>query len=111
MLVVSAAVEHEPTAIAEAFAEIIRLAERRGVEGIGRLAGCWETSVGPQWWLCVNGHGHPVRCTRGVDVPPYSAYVEFNGWPAGMFNPRGGEFVAGAAANESAFIEALRGAS
>lgn len=100
----------EPTEIAEAFAEIVRLAERRGVTSIGQLAGCWETSVGPSWWIAVNGHAHPVRCTHGVDVPPFAAYVEYNGWPAGLFNPRGGEFVAGASANESAFIEALRGA-
>jgi len=32
-------------------------------------------------------------------VPPFNCYVEFNGWPAGVFNPFGGIIAAGELAN------------
>lgn len=95
------------TAIAEAFAAIVSLAERLGVTRIDTLPGCWEHDVDGTWWIAVNGRREPLACSRGPVVQPFHAYVEFNGWPAGVFNPSGGEFVAGAAGNESAFIEAV----
>jgi hypothetical protein len=71
-------------------------------------AGCWECDIDGTWWVAVNGHTEPRKCTRGFEVPPYEAYVEFNGWPAAVIHPYGGGIVAGAAANEDMLIEALR---
>ena len=88
------------------------LAEAMGVRNIKALPGCWEVVIDEQWWLAVNGHKEPTACSpsdgRSVAVPPYSVYVEFNGWPAGILNIGGDEIVAGAAANEDALIDAIK---
>lgn len=98
-------------AICEAFGEIVTLALARGVYRINALPGCWELELDEHWWLAVNGHREVTRCSRGVDVQPFSAYVEFNGWPAGVFTPAGGVLAAGTLANEATLIAALRRAS
>ena len=86
---------------------IADLSLARGVSGINALPGCHEMEVDEHWWIAVNGHAEMVACSNGPEVPPYSAYVEFNGWPAGIFNRAGGQFVAGSLANEDAFIAAM----
>lgn len=96
--------------ITEAFAEIAALASRMGVRRINEIEGCWETDIDTRWWISVNGHGQTTTNSHGVEVPPFSAYVEFNGWPAGIINPGDGVIAAGDAANEQAFIEALKAA-
>lgn len=99
--------------IPEVFFEIMNLAEARGVRRINELPGCWELALDKQWWIALNGHREPVKCSRGADVPPFACYVEFNGWPAGLVSPgpEGGVLAAGQAANEDALIEALRNAA
>ena len=97
----------EKVPVTLALALIADLCFARGVTGINALPGCHEFAVDEHWWVAVNGHGEPVACSHGPEVPPYSAYVEWNGWPGGIFNRAGGAFAAGSAANEDAFIAAL----
>ena len=94
-------------AYSEVFVEIVEYSHRSGVTRINRLPGCWEFAAG-DWWLAVNGHDVPTRCSRGFAVPPFQAYVEFCGLPAGLVSPRGGVLAAGACANEAALLAALR---
>jgi len=96
--------------IITAFDEIAQLAIRLGVVPLNARPGCWEFQVDEHWWIAVNGHRESLKCSKGVAVEPFNAYVEFNGWPAGSFNPAGGIMAAGEAANEDAFIAALRAA-
>lgn len=96
--------------VPEVFVELVKLAERRGVRRINALAGCWEFTLPGGWFVAVNGHAEPVECSRGVKVPPFRAYVESHGLPAGLVSPRGGEFVVYEDVNEDAFLDALRGA-
>jgi hypothetical protein len=100
----------------EAFVAVMELAQALGVSNINRLDGCWTHRVDDQWWVAVNGHSteQPAVSPDGasghvpVNVPPYGCYVEFNGWGAGFFDPFGGTFAAGSAANEDTFIEAVK---
>ena len=102
--------EPEPKTILECIAE---LAESAGVAPLdGKV---WEYQVDEQWWFAINGNKNPRGCSRlakhegtASEIPPFCIYVEFNGWPAGLFHPiHGGQFAAGSAANEGAFIRAL----
>jgi hypothetical protein len=43
------------------------------------------------------------------DIPPFTAALHWNGWPAGFIDPRGGMIAAGEAANEGALIGWLSG--
>jgi len=90
------------------FVLICRLAEKDGVKEINRLPGCWERSVGNEWWFAVNGHGETIKCSHGGEIPPINCMVEFNGWPAALFDPFNGMFAAGGNANEEAFAMALQ---
>ncbi len=86
----------------EVFSKVVDLAQALGVESINELDGCWTYQVSDKWLLKVNGHG------REVDgVPAFHGYVEYNGWPAGVFSAQGGTIAGGANANEDALIEAL----
>lgn len=89
---------------------VAELAMRLGAAPINKHAGCWECQIDERWWVACNGHRSPVVCSKGVKVDPFEIYVEFNGWPAGLVNPRGGTFSAGAAANEDAFLAACKAA-
>ena len=93
--------------LSEATYEIALLAERMRVAPINQFPGCWEFTAGP-WWVAVNGHRTLKACSKGPEVQPFSAYVEYNGFPAGNFNSFGGLIAAGQEANEGTFIEALR---
>jgi hypothetical protein len=97
--------------LSEAFLEIAQLARRLGVEKINQLPGCWEHQIDKQWWVAVNAKAEAVTCSHGPDVPRFSAYVECNGWPAGLINPVEGVFAAGAFMNEDSFIDALKAAA
>ncbi len=99
---------NEPVSLA--FAKLVELGLALGFKSVSQLDGCAEFAIDDQWWCALNGHRERTKCTRGAEVPSFHAYVEFNGWPAGVISPRGGEFVAGAAANEDAFIAALESA-
>ena len=72
--------------------------------------GCWECEIDPRWHVAVNGHKDAREATDTTSVPPFSAYVKFNGWPAGIIDPFGGCMAQGAIANEDTFIEAVEAA-
>lgn len=93
--------------ICEAFARLMQLGIAAGVAPLNKHAGCWEYRIDDKWEIAVNGHKEAKRCSHGVDVEPYHCYVQYNGWPAGIFNPRGGTIAAGECANENAFIAAM----
>jgi len=92
---------------------IANLAEALSVSNVKDLPGCWECKVDDRWWFAINAHTTPkaVKLSpSGVahKVDPFHCYVEFNGWPAGVFHlAGGGEFAQGTEANEDAFIDAL----
>lgn len=96
--------------IAAAFAEVAELALALGAREINKLPGCWEHAIDERWRVAVNAHPEERETERGAKVPPLSMYVEFNGWPAGVFTAGGGWVAAGSVANEAAFIEAVRAA-
>jgi hypothetical protein len=88
------------------FILLARLAEKDNAAPLNKHAGCWERQIG-EWWIAINGHRDEVKCSKGPRVPPFNCYCEFNGWPAGIFDPHGGVIAAGAAANEETFAAAI----
>ena len=85
---------------------ICELAEKDKVGPLNKLPGLWVRDLDEQWTLVANGHQRPLE-HNGVAVPPFHFSVEFNGWPAGMFDAYDGCIAAGSAANEETFIAAL----
>lgn len=95
--------------IAAVFAAVCELAIASGAESIKDLPGCWNATVDEHWRVALNGHDADRPAWEGgPDVPPYCAFVEFNGWPAGMLSAHGGAIAAGEIANEDALLAALR---
>ena len=94
--------------LTQAFSEIAGLAKRLGIASIKDVDGCWEYQIDSAWWMAVNGHSVPVKCSKAHSVPAYHAYLEYNGWPAGIISPFGGVIADGTGANEDSFIAALR---
>lgn len=94
----------------EAFALIADLAAKNGAAPLRQFEACWEHQVDETWKLFINGHREPKKTSHGLDVPAFHCLVEFNGWPAGLIHPYGGEIAAGSAANEDTLIQALRAA-
>jgi hypothetical protein len=92
----------------EAFGVIAELALKLGAHPMNRHPGCWEYRVDENWVIAVNGHRDERQTKAGVRVMPFSCYVEFNGWPAGVIDPTGGIIAAGGLANETTFIAALK---
>lgn len=87
---------------------IALVAQHDGVQGIVARPGCWERDLPDGWRISVNGHADPTDNSDGVPVPPFTVYVQYNGWPAGFIDPMGGVLAAGEAANEAAFRAALQ---
>lgn len=75
------------------------MAEKTGIS--------WTDATFKQWWVAFNGHPEKKATSKGQQVDPYHCYVEYNGWPAGVFTPYGGVIAAGEGANENTFIAAL----
>lgn len=91
------------------FILLSKLAVKDGAAPINKNPGCWERQIG-EWWIAVNGQQDTEKCSHGAEVPPFNCYVEFNGWPAGLFDPTGGIIAAGDAANEETFAAAVEAA-
>lgn len=72
---------------------LIGLKEANHIE-LRTLPGCWVYTVDENWKIKVNGHKEEID-----GVPPFSVWLEWNGWPAGIINPTGGLVAAGQAAN------------
>lgn len=83
------------------------LALTLGISNICKMEGCWEHQIDEQWWVALNGHRVTTRCSVNVEVPPFSAYFQFNDWPAGIVNAGGGCIAAGDLANENTLIAAI----
>lgn len=93
-----------------AFALLADYGNRNGAAPLSKFEACWEKQIDDQWWIAMNGHLEPKKCSHGPEVKPFNCYVEFNGWPAGILDPFGGIIAAGDCANEDAFIDALKAA-
>lgn len=94
--------------VCEAFAKLCDLCIARGEAPANKHPGCWEVQLDKRWWIAFNGHKEPKQSSKGgPSVDPFHCYVEYNGWPAGVFTPYGGVIAAGEGANESMFIQAL----
>lgn len=94
--------------ICEVFQAACEFAMSRGAERLRDQSGTWDSDVDDKWWISINAHAQDAECSRGLNVPPCSVYVEFNGWPAGVIDAAGGCIAAGKIANEEAFVTALR---
>lgn len=74
-----------------------------GVTKIDSLPGLWENKIDDTWTIKCNGHNYEVE-----NVPPFSWYIEFNGWPAGVISVMGdGVLCAGKAGNEDNLRRAI----
>lgn len=69
--------------------------------------GLYRRKIGDLWRIVFNGTGEARKPDDGPELPPFSVYVEYNGWPAGIIDPAGGILAAGDAANEDTFIAAI----
>ena len=85
---------------------ICELAEKDKVGPLNKLPALWVRQLDDKWLLVANGHRQSLKYNN-VAVPPFHFYVEFDGWPAGMFDAYDGCIAAGSAANEETFIAAL----
>jgi len=92
---------------------ILEYSKRKGIKGLHQtyVNRCWEVRVDSQWYFAVNPNKHPVKCETGVEVEPFCAYFEYNGWPGILSFANGGEFAAGTGANAETFVAALEAAS
>lgn len=93
----------------EAFMRAIELGVALEIKPLPEHEGCWEHKVDDQWFIALNGHKdkQALKGRPTMLIDPYTAYVEYNGWPAGLFGYHGGTIAAGEGANESTFIAAL----
>lgn len=69
--------------------------------------GVYRRKIGDLWSIIFNGTAETRKPEGGPELPPFSVYVEFNGWPAGIIDPAGGILAASEAANEDTFIAAI----
>ena len=93
--------------VCEAFAKIADLACVLGAVNLKKREGCWEHQIDKHWFIAINAHETTTKTKAGIEVEPFGCYVEFNGWPAGLFTPFGGMIAAGELANECTFIKAV----
>ena len=88
---------------------LIDLHNKDGAPPLAFLPGLWERRIDDQWAVWVNGHPTSMKLPSGGELAPYDCYVQFNGWPAGIFSMATGEgsFAAGRIANYEKFLEAI----
>lgn len=89
------------------FGRACELAMAEGAENINLDAGCHELQVDADWWLAINPHEKPRRCSRGAMVKPFQIYFEWRGWPAGFVSSSGGMLTCGKEINEANLLAAL----
>jgi hypothetical protein len=66
------------------FDRACELAMANGAENINLDAGCHELAVDEDWWLAINPHDRPRRCSRGLVIKPLQIYFEWRGRTAGF---------------------------
>lgn len=90
---------------------ILKLMQAHGLTAINQLPGAAEVRIDEQYHLAVNGHDVDIQVqppeAMVTILPPYHFAVWYNGWVAGIFDPFGGSFAAGGAANEELFCAAI----
>jgi hypothetical protein len=94
------------------FQALLDFALALGAKSIKDLPGCWERSWrhdNKDWVVAIHGSTEPRKCSTGAEIPPYTFYVECNGWPAGLVDPTGWTIAAGSCINETALRSAIAG--
>ncbi len=95
--------------VAKVWEELFRIAKGRDLLPLLKQPGAFELGDPDEgWYVAVNGHRHEVE-VRGSKVPPFTAYVQWNGWPAGLLTPMQGTIAAGEAANGETLVAWLQG--
>jgi hypothetical protein len=101
--------------ICEVFSCVAELALARGHKNIRALGTPLVMDVGEHWKIAVNGtadsHDIMPDGTMGAKLEPIECAVWWNGWLAGLFNPKGGSMAHGSEANEDTLIAALKEAT
>jgi hypothetical protein len=109
-----------PGGYSAVFMAWVALCDRLEVTPINKQpGGYFARQVDEQWWLVLNAMRVPQQIrdeSRGgtggnVEVPPFTLYVSYNGWPAGLLTPFGGILAAGEGANEDSLLAALEAAA
>lgn len=94
-----------------ALGSIINLTQALGIKNLAALPDAWQYKLDDQWHIAINAQDHNVAIAppgaASVTIPPYHFAVWFNGRPAALFSPSGGQFAAGEAANEETFCQAV----
>lgn len=94
-----------------AFKRILELGIALKIPPLNTHDGCWEYQVDERWFFAANGHDEPHKISNGPEVvSPYTVYVKYNGWPAGVLDYSGGCLADGECANEDTLIAALESA-
>ena len=85
---------------------IFKLHKASGETPIGGRV--WYRRLNEQWEMWVNGNMKPAT-VEGNEIQAGDVYMQFNGWPAGIWNIIRGDGViaAGGAANYDSFCAAL----
>ena len=82
---------------------LLSFAMHKGALSISLKKELWQHKVDQHWEIACNGQDKKVD-----EVPPFSWYIKFNGWPAGILGIMGdGILCAGAAGNEENLRQAL----
>ena len=98
----------EQAAFADIWVAICAIARNEGSKPLNRLDGPYRIVAG-KWRLWINGTKADLLATEEHPaIPRFDCYLEFNGWPAGSFNPHGGIVAAGEAANVFTLRDALK---
>lgn len=93
----------------EKISEIFILAAELAIkDNVVPIEEMYERKVDDNWTIVINSSKE--RKYKGLNIPPFCMYVEFNGLPAGLLDPWGGVIAAGKAVNEDALIRALKAA-
>jgi hypothetical protein len=80
----------------ELFFKIATLAEYQGVSRHSVPKGCWNVTINNEWTLSLNLQETEQPNHRAIEIPPYAAYVEHNGFPSGIVGATGGALMIGA---------------
>lgn len=83
---------------------LVEYAISNGAQRINELPGLWINQVDEHWLIKCNGHPYVID-----HVPPFSWWIEYNGFQAGILGIHGGGFFcAGEMANKKKLISAIK---
>ena len=93
------------------FGALADLVYARGDYPLKKWKGLYHCRIDKQWEVWINGHKEELPLREGTGLPAFHAYVEYNGWPAGVFSPISGVIAASECANEETFCAAVKAAT